>query len=58
MATISFSRPMTVNCEWGIKNLEKAIDNPISLSEKLQGIPTVEKATKEDYARLKEKFSK
>ena len=27
MATESFSRTFTVNPDWGIKNLEKAIDN-------------------------------
>ncbi len=32
MATESFSRTFTVNTDWGIKNLEKAIDTALLLS--------------------------
>ena len=32
MATESFSRTFTVNPDWGIKNLEKAIDNGSRIS--------------------------
>ena len=46
MATESFSRTFTVNPDWGIKNLEKAIDN---------GSPTVKRlSTPEAKARFKE----
>ena len=46
MATESFSRTFTVNPDWGIKNLEKAIDN---------GSPTVMRlSTPEDKAKFKE----
>lgn len=46
MATESFSRTFTVNPDWGIKNLEKAIDN---------GSPTVKRlSTSEAKARFKE----
>ncbi len=46
MATESFSRTFTVNPDWGIKNLEKAIDN---------GSPTVKRLqTPEAKARFKE----
>ena len=46
MATESFSRTFTVNPDWGIKNLEKAIDN---------GSPTVKRlSTPEAKAKFKE----
>ena len=46
MATESFSRTFTVNPDWGIKNLEKAIDN---------GSPTVKRLrTPETKAKFKE----
>ena len=58
MATISFSRPITVNSEWGVKNLEKAIDNPVSLSKVLKGTPKLGNPTAEDWKKLKEKYSR
>lgn len=46
MAIESFSRTFTVNPDWGIKNLEKAIDN---------GSPTVKRlSTPEAKAKFKE----
>ena len=46
MAAESFSRTFTVNPDWDIKNLEKAIDN---------GSPTVKRlSTPEAKARFKE----
>ena len=46
MATESFSRTFTVNPDWGIKNLEKAIDN---------GSPAVKRlSTPEAKAKFKE----
>ena len=46
MPTESFSRTFTVNPDWGVKNLEKAIDN---------GSPTVKRlSTPEAKARFKE----
>ena len=46
MAAESFSRTFTVNPDWGIRNLEKAIDN---------GSPTVKRlSTPEAKARFKE----
>lgn len=58
MATISFSRPITVNSEWGAKNLEKAIDNPVSLSKALKGTPKLGDPTAKDWEKLKEKYSR
>ena len=48
MATESFSRTFTANPDWGIKNLEKAIDN---------GSPTVKRlSTPEAKAKFKKKL--
>ena len=32
MATVSFDRPVTVNPDWGVKNLERALDEAKDLS--------------------------
>ena len=49
MATESFSRTFTVNPDWGIKNLEKAIDTIDN------GSPTVKRlSTPEAKAKFKE----
>lgn len=58
MATISFSRPITVNSEWGAKNFEKAIESPVSLSKALKDTPKLCNPTRGDWKKLKEKYSR
>ena len=62
MATESFSRTFEVNTDWGVKNLEKAIDEGSDLwrwcqtpeaKAKFKEMTTL---TEEDWARIKEKY--
>ena len=62
MATESFSRTFEVNTDWGVKNLEKAIDEG-SVSVRRVKTPEYQKKfkemttlTEEDWARIKEKY--
>ena len=62
MATESFSRTFEVNMDWGVKNLEKAIDEG-SVSVRRVKTPEYQKKfkemttlTEEDWAKIKEKY--
>ena len=62
MATESFSRTFEVNTDWGVKNLEKAIDEG-SVSVRRVKTPEYQKKfkemttlTEEDWAKIKEKY--
>ena len=58
MATISFDRSVTVNPDWGVKNLEKAFDNAKNISSMCIKYRPYEKATKADIRKLAEAYGK
>ena len=58
MATVSFGRPVTVNPDWGVKNLEYAADHPINLKEIAKNAELLQMATKEDMQKFVENNSK
>ena len=64
MAIESFSRTFTVNPDWGIKNLEKAIDNGsptvkrLSTPEAKAKFKKATTMTPEKAARLKARYGK
>ena len=58
MATVSFDRPVTINPDWGVKNLEYAIEHPINLKERAKKVEPIQRATPEDIKRFVEKNSK
>ena len=64
MAIESFSRTFTVNPDWGIKNLEKAIDNGspavkrLSTPEAKAKFKEATTMTPEKAARLKARYGK
>ena len=55
MATVSFDRPVTVNPDWGVKNLERALDDAKDLSSMCRGHKPCRKATKADIRAFVEK---
>ena len=58
MAIISFDRSITVNPDWGVKNLKKAFDNAKDLSSMCIEYRPYKKATKADIRKLAEVYGK
>jgi hypothetical protein len=58
MAIISFDRSITVNPDWGLKNLEKAFDNAKDLSAMCIEYRPYKKATQADIRKLAEIYGK
>ena len=58
MATVSFDRPVTVNPDWGIKNLEHALDEPKKLSSMYGEYKPCKKATKADVEKFVRNYRK
>lgn len=58
MATISFDRPVTVNSDWGVKNLEHALDKANDLSSMYDKYSPCKKATKEDVRNFIRNYKK
>ena len=58
MATVSFDRPVTVNPDWGVKNLEKALDEAKDLSFMCKEYKPYRIATEKDIDEFVRKHSK
>ena len=58
MATVSFDRPVTVNPDWGIKNLEHALDDSKNISSMSGEYKPCKQATKADVQRFVRKYKK
>jgi len=58
MATVSFDRPVTVNSDWGIKNLEQALEKTKDLSSMYAEYKPCKKASKEDLKQFVRNFKK
>ena len=52
MATVSFDRPVTVNPDWGVRNLERALDEAKDLSSMYGEYKPYKKATKSDIRKF------
>ena len=63
MATISYNRPVTINPDWGVKNLVEAMKQNqdrlklTSAEKKLIEEATNRKLTQEQIRKAKEKYS-
>lgn len=58
MATVSFGRPVTVNPDWGVKNLERALDEAKDLSSMYEEYKPCKKATEEDIEEFMRTYRK
>lgn len=58
MATVSFDRPVTVNSDWGVKNLENALDKADKLSSMYDEYRPCKRATKEDVKKFIRNYKK
>jgi len=56
MATVSFGRPVSVNLDWGVKNLENALDDAKDLSSMYGEYKSHKKATKADIDRFVKEY--
>ena len=56
MATVSFDRPVTVNPEWGLKNLERALDEAKDLSSMYDEYKPCKRATKAEVKEFLRKY--
>ncbi len=58
MATISFGRSVLVNSDWGIRNLERALDNSRDLSFMYGEYKSHKRATKAVIGRFVNEYKK
>lgn len=58
MAIVSFDRPVSVNPDWGVKNLEIALDSAKDISFMCKEYKPCKKATKADIKELVKKYCK
>lgn len=58
MATVSFDRTVSVNPEWGVRNLEYAVNNPKDLSSMYGEYRQYRKASKADIRKFAEEYGK
>ncbi len=58
MATVSFDRAVSVNPDWGVRNLESAANNSKDLSFMCGEYKPYQKASKADIKKFSEEYSK
>ena len=58
MAIVSFDRTVSVNPDWGIRNLEYAVNNPKDLSSMYGEYRQYRKASKADIRKFAEEYGK
>ena len=58
MATVSFDRTVSVNPDWGVKNLESAVNNAKDLSSMYSEYKPYRKASKDEIKRFTEEYGK
>ena len=58
MAAVSFDRPVSVNPDWGVRNLEYAVNNSKDLSSMYGEYRPYRKASNADIRKFAEKYGK
>lgn len=58
MATVSFDRKVSVNPDWGVKNLESAVNNAKDLSSMYSEYKPYRKVSKDEIKKFTEEYRK